>query len=181
MKKNILVLTGSARVGGNSDLLADSFIKGATEAGHEVIKCEVGKKNIKGCVACNTCFSKGTPCSFNDDFNDIAPYMEKADMIVFATPLYWYTFPSQLKSAIDKMYSFIIGEKKLNIKESMLLVCAEENNESAFDGIISTYKLILSYQKWTDRGQLVVPGVLNKGDVLSTDYLVRAENMGSNI
>lgn len=181
MKKNILVLTGSARVGGNSDLLADAFIKGATEVGHEVVKCEVGKKNIKGCIACNTCFSKGTPCSFHDDFNDIAPYIEKADMIVFATPLYWYTFPSQLKSAIDKMYSFIIGEKKLNVKESMLLVCAEENNESAFDGIISTYKSILSYQKWTDRGQLVVPGVLNKGDVSSTNYLVRAENMGSNI
>lgn len=63
----------------------------------------------------------------------------------------------------------------------MLLVCGETNNESDFDGIIGTYKLILSYQKWTDRGQLVVPGVLNKGDILSTDYLVRAEKMGSSI
>ncbi|AGY74748.1 MULTISPECIES: hypothetical protein [Clostridium] len=63
----------------------------------------------------------------------------------------------------------------------MLLVCGEENSESAFNGIISTYKLILSNQKWTDRGQLVVPGVLNKGDILSTDYLICAEKMGSNI
>lgn len=181
MKKNILVLNGSPRVRGNSDLLADAFIKGANEAGHEVVKCDVCKKNIKGCIACNTCYSKETPCSFNCDFNNIAPLIEKADVIVFATPLYWYTFPSQLKAIIDKMYSFIIGEKKLNIKESMLLVCGEENNESAFDGIISTYKLICSYQKWTDRGQLVVPGVINKGDILSTNYLIRAEKMGSNI
>lgn len=181
MKKNVLVLNGSPRVGGNSDLLADAFIKGATKSGHEVVKCEVGRKNIKGCIACNTCYSKGTPCSFHDDFNNIAPLIEKADVIVFATPLYWYSFSSQLKAAIDKMYSFIIGEKKLNIKESMLLVCGEENNESAFDGIITTYKLICSYQKWTDRGQLVVPGVLDKGDILSTDYLVRAEEMGRNI
>ena len=181
MKKNILVLTGSARVGGNSDLLADAFIKGATQAGHEVVKYEVGNKNIKGCTACNTCFSKGTPCSFQDDFNNIAPYIEKADMLVFATPLYWYNFPSQLKAVIDKLYSFFIGKKKLNIKESALLVCGEEKNESAFDAIISTYKLIHSYLKWADRGQLVVPGVFKKGDILSTDYLVRAEKMGSNI
>lgn len=181
MKKNILVLIGSGRVGGNSYLLADSFIKGATQAGHEVVKCEVGKKNIKGCIGCDTCYSKGTPCSFDDDFNDIAPQIEKADVIVFATPIYWYTFPSKLKGVIDKMYSFIIGEKKINVKESMLLVCGEEKDESAFDGIISTYKRINAYQKWTDVGTLVVPGVLNRGDVLSTDYLVRAEEMGRNI
>ncbi len=180
MKKSILVLTGSPRVGGNSDLLADAFKKGATEAGHEVIQCEVGKKNIMGCKACDTCYSKGKPCSFDDDFNSIAPLLEKTDMVVFVTPLYWFTFPAQLKAAIDKMYSFIIGGKKLKIKESMLLVCGEDE-ESVFDGIINTYKRMVCYQKWTDRGHLIVPGVLNKGDVLSTEYLVLAEKMGRNI
>jgi len=181
MKKSILVLTGSPRVGGNSDLLADAFIKGATKAGHEVVKCEVGKKNIMGCKACDTCYSKGKPCSFDDDFNSIAPLMEKADVIVFITPLYWFTFPTQLKVVIDKTYSFIIGGKELKIKESMLLVCGEADDESVFDGIISTYKLIADYQKWTDRGHLIIPGVLNKGDILSTKYLVLAEKMGHNI
>lgn len=178
MKKSVLVLTGSPRVGGNSDVLADAFIKGATKAGHEVVKCEVGRKNIMGCKACDTCYSKGNPCSFDDDFNSIAPLMEKADEIVFITPLYWFTFPTQLKAVIDKMYSFIIGEKELKIKESMLLVCGETDNESEFDGVISTYKLIADYKKWIDRGQLIVPGVLNKGDILSTNYLVLAEEMG---
>lgn len=181
MKKNIVVLTGSPRTGGNSDLLAEAFMKGASEAGHEVVKCEAGKKNIIGCKACDTCYSKGKPCTFDDDFNRIAPLIEKADMIVFVTPLYWFTFPAQLKAAIDKTYSFIIGGKELKIKESMLLVCGEDNDESAFDGIISTYKRIAYYQKWTDRGQLIVPGVLNKGDILSTKYLVAAEKMGNNI
>ncbi|WP_026888873.1 flavodoxin family protein [Clostridium beijerinckii] len=181
MKKNILVLIGSARVGGNSYLLSEAFIKGAIQSGHEVVKYEVGKKNIKGCIACDTCFSKGTPCSFDDDFNTLAPEIEKADVIVFATPLYWYTFPSNLKGVIDKMYSFIIGQKKINIKESMLIVCGEEKDESAFDGIISTYKRINAYQQWTDVGTLIVPGVLNKGDVLSTNYIVQAEMMGRNI
>ncbi|WP_271811397.1 flavodoxin family protein [Clostridium beijerinckii] len=181
MKKNILVLIGSARVGGNSYLLSEAFIKGAIQSGHEVVKYEVGKKNIKGCIACDTCFIKGTPCSFDDDFNAIAPEIEKADVIVFATPLYWYTFPSNLKGVIDKLYSFIIGKKKINVKESVLIVCGEERDESAFDGIISTYKRINAYQQWTDVGTLVVPGVLNRGDVLSTNYIVQAEMMGRNI
>ena len=181
MKKSILVLTGSPRVGGNSDLLAGAFVKGATGAGHEVIRCEAGRKNIMGCKACDTCYSKGTPCSFADDFNSIAPLMEKADMIVFVTPLYWFSFSAQLKAAIDKMYSFFIGGKELKIKESMLLVCGEDDDEAAFDAIINTYKRIACYQKWTDRGHLIVPGVLNKGDILSTEYLAVAEKMGHNI
>ncbi|GEP64478.1 hypothetical protein CBE01nite_22460 [Clostridium beijerinckii] len=88
------MLICSGRVGGNSYLLSEAFIKGAIQSDHEVVKYEVGKKNIKGCIACDTCFSKGTPCSFDDDFNALAPKIEKADVIVFATPLYWYTFPS---------------------------------------------------------------------------------------
>ena len=133
MKKSILVLTGSPRIGGNSDLLADAFIKGANNAGHEVIKCEVGRKNIQGCKACDTCYSRGRPCSFDDDFNDIAPLIEKADVIVFVTPLYWFTFPAQLKAVIDKMYSFLIGKRNQKIKESLLLVCGETETASDFD------------------------------------------------
>ena len=56
-------------------------------------------KNIKGCKACKACYSKGAACVFDDDFNEIAPLMENADVIVMATPVYWYTFPAQLKAA----------------------------------------------------------------------------------
>lgn len=178
MKKSILVLTGSPRIGGNSDLLADAFIKGANNAGHEVIKCEVGRKNISGCKACDTCYSRGKPCSFDDDFNSIALLIEKADVIVFVTPLYWFTFPAQLKAVIDKMYSFLIGEKESKIKESLLLVCGETEITSDFDGIVNTYRLIADYQKWTDKGRLIVPGVLNKGDIAATEYPELAEKMG---
>lgn len=181
MKKNILVLTGSPRTGGNSDLLADAFIKGATRAGHDVVKCKAGNKNIMGCKACDTCFSNGKPCSFDDDFNSIAFLIERADVIIFTTPLYGFTFSTQLKAVIDRMYSFIIGKKELKIKESMLLVCGGANDESKFDGIISTYRMIAQYQKWTDRGNLIVPGVLNKGDIAATNYLILAEEMGNAI
>jgi multimeric flavodoxin WrbA len=181
VKKNVLVLTGSPRTGGNSDLLATAFIKGATQAGHDVVECQVGQKNIMGCKACDTCYSTGKPCTFDAEFNSIAPLLEKAEAIVFITPLYWFTFPTQIKAVIDKMYAFIIGGKKLKINESMLLVCGEATEEAYFDSIVNTYRMIAGFQKWTDRGQLIVPGVLNKGDVLSTNYLDLAEKMGHNI
>lgn len=181
MKKNILVLTGSFRKGGNSDLMADAFIEGAAESGHEVIKYETADKHIDGCRACDTCFSKGTACSFQDDFNELAPLLEKADLIVFATPLYWYTFPTKMKAAIDKLYSFIVGKRPLKIKECMLLVCGEDKDEERFDGIVKSYEFIADYEGWKDIGELIIPGVSNKGDIKNTNALERARKLGLNL
>ena len=78
MGKNILVLTGSPRKGGNSEKLADAFIAGAQEAGHTVMKYTTADKTIKGCIDCKTCFKKGTACSIPDDFNELAPHLAAA-------------------------------------------------------------------------------------------------------
>jgi len=181
MAKNILVLTGSPRKGGNSDLLADAFITGAQQSGHTVVKFEAAEKNIKGCRACNTCFSKGTACSFPDDFNELVPLLEQADVIVFATPLYWFSFPTQLKAAIDKFYSFLIGKRQLKIKECILLVCGVAEDEVEYDGIVRSYELIADYQHWKEIGKIIVPGVNEKGDILKTNGLKRAEELGKSM
>ena len=181
MPKNILILTGSPRKGGNSDLLAEAFIAGARQAGHTTVKYATAQKNIKGCKACKTCFSKGVACSFADDFNELAPLVEQADMVVFATPLYWFSFSVQLKAAIDKFYSFLIGKKTLKIKECVLLVCGVAQDEAEYEGIIKSYELIAHYQGWTDRGIIIVPGVNEKGDILKTDGLKRAEALGKSL
>jgi multimeric flavodoxin WrbA len=178
MKKNILVLTGSPRKGGNSDLMAGSFIEGAIKSGYKVTKYETAVKHIKGCKVCNAYFSKYVACSFQDDFNELAILLEKADLIVFATPLYWYTFPTTIKAAIDKLYSFIIGKRPLKIKECMLLVCGEEKDEKKFDGIVKSYELIAINRGWNDVGELIVPGVIDKGDIKNTDALEKAKKLG---
>ena len=99
MSRNILVLTGSPRKGGNSDLLADAFIKGAKAAGNRVDKYETGLKRIVGCKACDRCYSQGEACVFGDDFNALAPLMEQSDTLVLVTPMYWFTFPTPLKAS----------------------------------------------------------------------------------
>lgn len=181
MSKNILILTGSPRKGGNSDKLADAFIAGAQQAGHKTVKYTTSDKNIKGCIDCKTCFSKGRACSILDDFNELAPLIEQADMIVYATPLYWFSFPMQLKAAIDKFFSFFIGQKTLKIKECALLVCGGEKDESNYEGIIQSYKLIGRFLNWEDRGIVLVPGLHDKDDILKTDGLQRAESLGQKI
>ena len=182
-KKNILVLTGSPRRNGNSDRMADAFIIGAQSVGHEVIKFETARKDISGCKACKTCWSKGKPCSFQDDFEELAPLLEAADVIVFSTPLYWFSFPAQIKVAIDKMYAYTGKGCKhpLKIKESLLMVCGADEGMRIFDGIIATYREIAHYMKWEDKGVLAVPKVNEKGDIDATDALVKAEEHGKSL
>ena len=183
MSKNILVLTGSPRKGGNSELLADAFIKGAMSKGHNVSKFETAFKRIHGCKACDACWTNGKACVFNDDFIELTPLLNVADIIVFCTPVYWFGMTAQIKLAIDKFYSYMVPRcpYKLNIKESCLITCAEDNNEEVFDGIIGNYKGIVNYLKWEDRGILTVPSVHGAGDVLKTDFIFKAEEMGKNI
>ncbi|QAT41844.1 flavodoxin family protein [Aminipila luticellarii] len=181
MTKNVLVITGSPRNGGNSDLLADAFIEGAQSAGHTVTKWKAAEKNIDGCHACETCFSTGKACSYDDDFNELAPLLAKADVLVLATPVYWFSYPSKIKAAIDKMYSFYMGQKPLKIKESVLLTCAEMDDMSVFDGVKATYDHIVDFLQWTDRGCLAVPAVQHVGDVVKTTALHKARALGNEL
>lgn len=178
---NILVLTGSPRKGGNSDKMADAFIAGARQAGHEATKYTAADKRIKACIACDRCYSMGEACAVDDDFNGLAPLAEKADMIVFATPVYWFTFPAQLKTALDKFHSFLVGNRGIRGKDCALLACAASPSEEYLEGIAATYKLIARYLGWTDKGIVAIPGVVGKGDIEKTDGLARAEALGKSI
>lgn len=181
MSKHILILTGSPRQGGNSDLMADAFIRGAESAGHQITKIQTAQLKINGCTACECCYSSdGKACAQDDDFNQVARAMEQADAIVFSTPIYWFTFPTYLKAVIDKFYSFLMGEKQLPIRESMLLVCGEMEESSIFDGIINSYSQSISYMNWQDRGCFYVTGVCKKGDILATGSLAQIEEIGRN-
>lgn len=182
-RKNILVLTASPRKNGNSERMADAFIKGALSNGHKVTKFETSNKEIHGCKACETCWSKGKPCSFQDDFDELAPLLEEADAIVFSTPLYWFSFPAQVKAAIDKMYAYVSKScnRPLKIKESLLLVCGADEDMKMFDGIIASYREIVHYMNWKEKGVLAVPKVNEKGDIEATDALIKAEEYGRSL
>ena len=119
-KMKIVVLTGSPRRNGNSAYLADRFIEGAKEKGHEIYRFDCAFKQVEPCRACNRCGMDG-PCIFNDDFSELRPHLIEADMVVFATPMYYFGISAQMKRVIDRFYA-INGKIKGHYKKAAYLM-----------------------------------------------------------
>lgn len=182
MKKNVLVITSSPRKGGNSDVLAEAFIRGAEAAGHEIARFNAAADPIQPCKACDACWSKGKACVFDDGFDRLAPLLEKADAIVFCGPVYWFSFNAQLKLVIDKLYAFS-GNAPRKLKASAyLLMCAGDPSPEIFSIAKQEYAAILPYLNLKPAGELLVPGAYAKGDIQkNTDALARAEMLGREV
>ena len=174
MSKKIVVITGSPRKNGNSFAMTDAFIKAAEEKGHTVTRFDAAFKKVGGCHACETCYSTGKACTFDDDFNMIAPAILEADAIVFTMPVYWYSIPAQIKGVIDRVYSLVVGGKDISGKECALVTCCEEDDMSVMDGVRIPMERMCALNKWKIVGEVLVPGVLNAGDIDKTDGCKKA-------
>lgn len=178
--KNILIITGSARVGGNSDVLAEAFANGARESGHTVNVFHSGRDTVNGCLGCDACWSTGKPCVVEDNFDKLWPMLEQADMLVLSSPLYWYAMSGHIKNALDRMYAYSKKDKvrDLKIKEAMLLMCGESWLKKSFDGPAESYRQMLGFKGWKDRGRLFVTSTHHVGDMAGKSDLKTAEKMG---
>lgn len=183
MSKNVLIITGSPRMNGNSEMLASSFAKGAASKGHLVTKFRAATKKINGCKACNACWTKGRACAFLDGFSELEPLLEQADVLVLSTPLYWFSYSAQIKAAIDRMNAYDSERtiRPLHITESALLACGACEDRDIFDGVVSSYQLMARYQRWKNVGVLTFPGVKEKGDIANGRALAEAEIFGAKL
>ena len=162
----IVVITGSPRKYGNSFAMTDAFIREAELCGHAVRRFDAAFMKIGGC---QTCFKTGKACSFDDDFNLIAPFILEADAVVFTMPVYWYSIPAQIKGVIDRIYSFCVAGKDLSGKKCGLITCCEEQDSSVMDGVRIPVERSSALLKWEIVGEVLVPGVLEAGDIDKTD------------
>ena len=174
MSKKIVVITGSSRKNGNSFAMTKAFIDAAEAKGHTVTRFDAAMKNVGGCRACETCYSTGKACTYDDDFNTIVPAILEADAIVFTTPVYWYSIPAQIKGAIDRIFSLVVGGKDIAGKECALITCCEEEDMSVMDGVRIPIERMAALNKWKMAGEVLVPGVLNVGDIEKTDGCTKA-------
>ena len=181
MSKKIVIITGSPRKTGNSFAMTDAFIKAAEAKGHTVTRFDAAMMNVGGCHACETCFKSGKACSFDDDFNKIAPAVLEADAVVFTMPVYWYSIPAQIKGVIDKLYSFCVAGKDIAGKECALIACCEEDDLSVLDGVRIPIEHSAALLKWQMVGEVLVPGVLNTGDIEKTDGCQQAAALADKI
>ena len=181
MSKKVVVITGSPRKNGNSFAMTESFIKAAQEKGHSVTRFDAAMMEIGGCHACETCFSTGKACTFDDDFNKIAPAILEADALVFTMPVYWYSIPAQIKGVIDRIYSLVVGGKDISGKECALIACCEGEDLSVLDGVRIPMERTAALNKWTMVGEVLVPGVLKPGDIQKTDGCEQAAALAEKI
>ena len=178
MSRKIVVLNGSPRVKGNTSALVEEFAKGAREAGCEVEIFFLDKMNIHGCKGC---FGGGKnpehPCVQRDDMEKIYPAYRAADAVVLATPLYYWNFSGQLRTAFDRL--FAVAECDPNYanpkKESVLLMAAEGYG---FDDALQYYQNLMKHLNWTERGYVLAGGVMKVGDINGHKELDDAYNLG---
>lgn len=175
-KMKIVVLTGSPRRNGNTNHLTGQFIKGAEDAGHEVYRFDCAQHKVSGCTACNACGMDGD-CILKDDFAELRPHLLNADMVVFATPMYYFGFSSQLKAVIDRFYA-INGKIKGAPKQSVLLMAYANTDPEEAEPMVSHYHTLLHYLGWKDRGIVVAPGMWPAGAVNGTEYSRKAYELG---
>ena len=152
----ITVLNGSPRKQ-NTTAMSEAFAEGARAAGHEVEVLQVGKMKIGGCLACEYCHGKGEgKCIQKDDMEKVMPAYKDCDMIVFASPIYYFDMTAQLSAAIQRVYA--IGKPTKATKAALLLSSASPN---PFEGAIATYKSMIGYMGLEDAGIITAAGEEN--------------------
>ncbi len=176
---NILVITGSARKNGNSEALADAFIRGAGVSGNKVVKLSVHNKKIAPCLDCRYCCRNEGRCVQRDDMEGVFAALAEADMAVIASPVYFYGFPAQLKCLFDRLYSPL--REKLHIGSAVLLaVCADSGSET-FGPMIAMYKAVLNYFGIEDKGIVTADRVTDRGDIAGNPKLEEAYLLGRSL
>ena len=180
--KNIVVICSSPRRHGNSEILADQWIKGAQDAGHHVEKIILSDKNIKPCLACEYCRNHHE-CIQKDDADEIIKKIIKTDVFVFATPLYFYSLSAQLKILIDRFFAreYEIRESSQR-KKAYLILTSGTTERSQTMGAIESFRGFIRVLRTVDEGGILYGlGAFKKGDAYKHPAFKEAYEQGKDI
>lgn len=178
MSKTV-ILAGSVRKNGNTEMLAESFAKGAGIS-NEVEILSVSDYKVEPCIGCDYCFSnEAHKCFRQDEMQRIYDKLYDAEIIVIASPVYFYGISAQLKAIVDRLHNPI--RNKFKTKKLGLLLVAASGLPNVFDSIISQYEMTLDFFGLEDIGRICVGNVRNIGDIKGNEALEAAYNLGKSI
>ena len=179
MGKKVLILSGSPRKGGNSDLLCDEFLRGAREAGHSVEKIRVAERKVAPCSACYYCRKSGGVCARKDDMAEILQKMIDAGVLVLASPVYFYSIDAQLKAVIDRTVARWLEVKD---KEFYYIVTMADEAPASADTTLACFRGYADcVEGAVERGAIIGSGVYEPGKVKDTPAMKRAYEMGRQV
>lgn len=177
--KKVLIISSSPRQNGNSDLLCDQFLKGAQESGHFTEKIFLKHKRINYCTGCGTCYNGNKSCPQKDDMPELLEKMIDADVIVMATPVYFYSMCAQMKTFIDRCCSRYTDIKG---KELYFIVTAADSNIPAMERTIEGFRGFLDcLENAHEKGIIYGVGAWQIGEIKATPAIQQAYETGKNI
>ncbi|MBQ9772033.1 MAG: flavodoxin family protein [Lentisphaeria bacterium] len=177
MSKKVLIIGGSPRKDGNSELLCKEFARGANEAGNQTEYISLADKKIGFCKACYAC-EKGS-CPQKDDAAGIIQKMLAADVIVLATPVYFYTMSAQLKALIDRS---VMVYPKIQGKDFYYIMTMADTEKENFKGTLEALRGFLACcENSRECGIISAAGVYQKGEITGTGYMEECYNMGKSV
>ena len=169
----ILVLNGSPTRDGNTVALVNAFKEGAESKGHEVTVLNIARKKVNGCLSCGYCKGAGNgKCAQKDDMQEIYPHLMEAEMIVLASPIYYFTMSAQLQSVIQRFYAILYPPKA---KYTALLLSSY--SPDVYAGVIAQYKAMNAYVNITDKGIVTADNSKNK----TPAKLAEAKELGASL
>lgn len=174
-----VIITGSPHKNGTTAYLADQFIKGAEEAGHEIFRFDAATRDVHPCIACEKCHGDSPVCVFKDDMQELNPYLIEADAVVLVSPIYYYGINAQIKAVIDRFYAndavFHGGKKAV-----LMVAMADDTMESA-EGALASFKGMAKYLEWDIAGTVVGVNCMTPEMIKNTDYPKKAYELGKSL
>ncbi|WP_293716562.1 flavodoxin family protein [uncultured Parabacteroides sp.] len=176
MPKKVLILSSSPRRGGNSDMLCDEFMRGAMDSNNKVEKVFLRDKTIHPCLGCSVCSQYKKPCPQKDDAAEIIDKILRADIIVMATPVYFYAMSAQMKMLIDRCCG---PYTEMRNKEFYFIATAAEDDPAIMERIVTNFKGFLDcLENPTIKGYVFCGGVWHVGEIKGNPVLQEAYEMG---
>lgn len=175
----IIALQGSPNRAGSTSILVDHFARGAKESGHDCEIVEVCRAKIHPCRGCARCGYEG-PCVQKDDVEILRPKLLAADMVVFATPLYYYGFSAQLKTTIDRFCAFNFSLTRRRLKSALLAV-AWNADDWTFDALTAHYQTLVRYLNFDDQGMVLGRGCGTPDMTRRSRYPAAARALGEKL
>ena len=175
----IVVLMGSPNRKGSTSILVESFRKGAKEAGHSCEVIDVCHANIHPCTGCIACGYEG-PCVQKDDVEMIRAKLLAADMVVFATPLYYYGMSAQLKAVVDRFCAYNSSLNRRHLKSALLTV-AWNADDWTFEALEAHYKTLVRYISFEDKGMVLGYGCGSPSMTERSKYPAEAYKLGKSL